>query len=109
MGMFNDNVQPRRLEWEYEYSGSQLLPHAQELLHLHTTKEREAREKTADLLRDVTVSQNDTRFAELKREITSHGTLKEQCEVFVHEFERYPGRVFSLGLGDVTFFGLTTK
>ena len=107
MGMFNDNVQPRRLDWEYIYSGKHMLPYAQKLLSYHAAKEMAAREKTAELLRDVSVSQNDSRFTELKRDITNHGTLKEQCEVFVHEFSRFPEKMFILGLGDVTFFGLT--
>jgi hypothetical protein len=75
----------------------------------HATKETEARNKTADLLRDASVSQNDSRFGDLKREITTHGTLKEQCEVFVLQFSREPERKFSLGLGDVTFFELTIR
>jgi hypothetical protein len=109
MGLFNDNVYPKRLEWEYEYTGAQLLPHAEALLKRHSTKETEARNKTADLLRDASVSQNDSRFADLKREITTHGTLKEQLEVFVRQFTLEPDRKFSLGLGDVTFFELTTS
>ncbi len=109
MGLFNDNVSPRRNEWEYVYSGRELLPRAKMLLERHTTKEMEARNKTADLLRDTNVSQNDSRFTELKRDINTHGTLREQCEVFVLQFSREPDRQFTLGLGDVTFFELTTK
>lgn len=109
MGLFNDNVSPRRNEWEYQYSGRELLPKAVMLRDRHAAKETEARNKTADLLRDVSVSQNDSRFTELKRDITTHGTLKEQCEVFVLQFTREPDRQFTLGLGDVTFFELTQK
>jgi hypothetical protein len=46
------------------------------------------------------------RVEEVKREIVSFGTLKEQCQVFKHEFARAPDKVYELGLGDVTFFGL---
>jgi hypothetical protein len=109
MGLFNDNVSPKRLEWEYLYTGKELLEKAKMLRDRHAAKEIEARNKTADLLRDASVSQNDSRFGELKREITTHGTLKEQCEVFVHEFSREPERPYLLGLGDVTFFELTSK
>lgn len=109
MGMFNDNVSPKRMEWEYTYTGRELLPKALMLRDRFAAKELDARNKTADLLRDVNVNQNDSRFSELKREITSNGTLKEQCEVFVHQFSREMDREFTLGLGDVTFFELTTK
>lgn len=107
MGMFNDNVRPERQEWQYEYTGAALLPYAKAARLHHTAKEKEARDKTADLLRDTSVSQNDSRFADLKKDISTHGTLKEQFEVFAHEFARDPARTFKLGLGDVTFFDLT--
>lgn len=109
MGMFNDNVYPKRLEWEYEYTGKELLPKAEMLRERHATKEMEARNKTAELLRDASVSQNDSRFNELKKDINTHGTLKEQLEVFVRQFTLEPDRKFTLGLGDVTFFELTSK
>lgn len=107
MGMYVDSVAARRTEWEYEYPASALLAQARLLLKRHSAKELEARNKTADLLRDVNVNQNDPRFNELKRDITNHGTLKEQCEVFVHEFMRNPDQVYKLGLGDVSFFELS--
>lgn len=109
MGMYNDNVSPDRLEWKYSYKASQLLEPAKKLLKFHTNKELEARNKTADLLRDTSVNQNDPRFNELKRDIATHGSLKEQCQVFVHEFSRNLDREYSLGLGDVTFFGLSEE
>jgi hypothetical protein len=109
MGLFNDNVYPKRLEWEYEYTGRDLLPKAMSLLTRHTAKEMEARNKTAELLRDASVSQNDSRFNELKKDINTHGSLKEQLEVFVRQFTLEPDRKFTLGLGDVTFFELTSK
>ncbi len=107
MGIYIDAVSAQRTEWEYEYSAKELLNQAVMLLQRHSLKEQEARNKTADLLRDVSVNQNDPRFNELKRDITTHGTLKEQCEVFVHEFSRNPERIYKLGLGDVSFFELT--
>lgn len=109
MGMYNDTVSYNRLEWKYTYKASELLASAKKLLTFHTNKELEARNKTADLLRDTFVNQNDPRFNELKRDISTHGTLKEQCQVFVHEFSRDPKREYSLGLGDVTFFELMPK
>jgi hypothetical protein len=109
MGMFNDNVAPNRLGWTYSYLGAELLPHAQRLYTEYFNKEQSARNAMADFMRDMNVSQNDTKVQETKRDITTYGTLKEQCAVFRHEFNRHPGKGYELGLGDVTFFGLTEK
>jgi hypothetical protein len=106
MGLYNDSVGYNRLEWKYTYKADELVKPAEKLLKYHTEKEMEARTKTAELLKDVSVNQNDPRFNELKREIATHGSLKEQCQVFVHEFSRDRAREFELGLGDITFFGL---
>ncbi len=105
--MFNDHVSPQREQWKYDYTAKEILPNAQRLLKHHGNEDMAARKKTASLMVDSGVSQNDPRFVELKRAITTHGTLKEQLEVFVHEFERNPSRFYQLGLGDVTFFELT--
>lgn len=109
MGMFNDNVSARRTEWTYTYTGKELLVKAKMLLGRHTESEQAARNKTAEMLQDVSVNQNDSRFAELKGRITFHGTMKEQCAVFVHEFSRSLAREYELGLGDVTFFEMDKK
>ncbi|HEY5268179.1 MAG TPA: hypothetical protein VII94_03515 [Candidatus Saccharimonadales bacterium] len=107
MGMFNDHVAAQREQWKYSYTAKVMLPNAKRLLKHHGDEEMAARNKTAILMVDPGVSQNDTRFTDLKRAITTHGTLKEQLEVFVHEFERDPDVRYTLGLGDVTFFELT--
>lgn len=106
MGMFNDHVSAGRTAWEYPYKGSELLHQAFKLKEKHKALETAARQKTANLLRDESVSQNDSRFAELKKDISTHGTLHEQCKVFELQFSREPDRVFMLGLGDITFFEL---
>jgi hypothetical protein len=106
MGMFNDNVSPNRHDWTYTYFGSQLLPYATKLHAEYFSKEKHARGLMADLMKDMSVSQNDTKVQEAKRDIANFGTLKEQCSVFQHEFDRNPDKTYELGLGDVTFFGL---
>ena len=78
MGLFNDNVSPQRNEWQYEYTGQELLGKAKMLAERHDALEKAARNKTADLLRDCSVSQSDPRFGELKREISTHGSIREQ-------------------------------
>lgn len=104
--MYNDHVAANRTHWFFKYKAKEILPYAQKLLTFHSAKEKEAREKTASLLVDVNVNQSDPRFAELKKEITHHGTMKEQCEVFVHQFSKEGDIEYELGLGDVTFFEL---
>jgi hypothetical protein len=107
MGLFNDHQGPKRLEWTYKYTGKELLPYASKLYEDFRNKEIEARNRMADFMRDINVSNSDRRVEEVKREITNYGTLKEQCEVFKHEFARNPNQEYRLGLGDVTFFGVT--
>lgn len=107
--MFNDNLSPHRHGWTYTYTGQELLPYATKLYAEYYHKEQAARNSMADLMKDMNVSQNDARIQEGKRDITNYGTIKEQCLVFKHEFDRHPEKVYELGLGDVTFFGLAEK
>jgi hypothetical protein len=109
MGMFNDNVSAHRTGWSYKYTGKELFSYAQKLYKEYRAKEEEARNKMADLMRDMTIPNTDPRVSDTKRDIVSFGTLKEQCLVFVHEFSRFPGQVYELGMGDVTFFGIATE
>lgn len=106
MGMFNDNVGYKRIEWTYKYLGKDLLPYAVKLYKENLEKEEAARNRMAGFMTDMTVSNNDRRVEEVKRDIVTYGTLKEQCSVFKHEFSRNPETEYRLGLGDVTFFGL---
>lgn len=107
MGMYSDNLGAQRTQWTYIYSGEQLLPYAQKLYKLYYLQEEQARQRMAGFMRDMTVNQNDTKVQETKRDIEKYGQLKEQCEVFQHEFQRNMQHLYELGLGDVTFFGLT--
>ena len=106
MGMFNDNVSANRTGWTYSYFGSQLLKAATKLHKEYSFKEESSRNTVAGLMKDMSVSHNDPRVEDAKREIVKYGTLKEQCLVFKHEFTRNPDKEYHLGLGDVTFFGL---
>ena len=106
MGMFNDNVGAGRTGWTYIYTGEQLLAPAIKLYSEYRSKEEKARNHMADYMKDMTIPNNDRRVEEVKRDIVTFGTLKEQCDVFRHEFKRNPNKEYELGLGDVTFFGL---
>lgn len=107
MGVFNDNQSANRLHWDYKYTGMQLLPFANKLYTKYRDAEELARNKMAEFMKDMTVSNSDRKVEEVKREIVLYGTLKEQCEVFQHEFARSLDKEYNLGLGDVTFFELT--
>ena len=109
MGMFNDNVSAGRTSWTYKYKGSDLFAAASKLYTEYRTKEEESRNLMAIYMRDMKIANNDRRVEDTKREIVSFGTLKEQCAVFKHEFARNPNKEYDLGLGDVTFFGLTEE
>jgi hypothetical protein len=107
MGMFNDSVSAQRTGWTYIYTGEELLPYARKLYREFYDREEQARNLMAAFMKDMNVSQNDTKVQEAKRDIQNFGTLKEQCAVFQWEFQRNPTKLYELGLGDVTFFGLT--
>jgi hypothetical protein len=106
MGLYNDSVNEGRTSWNYKYLGSELLEAATRLYREYLSKETEAREKMAEYMRDMTISNNDRKVEDAKRDIATFGKLKEQCEVFKYEFARKPNVEYELGLGDVTFFGL---
>lgn len=109
MGMFNDNQSANRLHWTYKYTGKELLTSAANLYARFYVKEEEARNKMAEYMKDMSISNTDRKVEEIKRDIVSFGTLKEQCEVFQHEFSRNPDKEYDLGLGDVTFFELAQR
>ena len=98
-----------RERWCYDYTGKELLPHAEmkyrEVLH----KEREARDKMAGLMKNMTIQQSDPVVRDTKADIEKFGMLREQCAVFVHQFAKEPERRFSLAMGDVVFFGLVKE
>jgi hypothetical protein len=106
MGMFNDNVSPGRTKWTYTYTGKELLGPATKLHKEFELKETDARNTMAGYMKDMTVSNADPKVDAVKDQIRTFGTLKEQCAVFKHEFNRSPEKEYELGLGDVTFFGL---
>lgn len=106
MGLYNDNVNANRSHWTYKYKGSELLAKATSLYNSYYKKEEDARLRMSALMQDMTVSNSDRRVEEVKKEISSYGTVKEQLLVFKHEFARNPDKEYDLGLGDVTFFEL---
>jgi len=109
MGVFNDFRSVTRDGWKYEYRAVELIQPAIDRLQHYTASELQAREAIAKLLGDPNVRSSDERIERLRADIEAFGDLKEKCTVWVHEFQRVPDRVYSLSLGDVTFFELVGR
>lgn len=104
--MFNENVGQRRAEWGFNYKGRELLPYAQKKLAYHQSEETELRKKMAVMIQDPATFHDDQKLQQVKRDIDRHSGLREQFQVYCHEFARTPNLEFRLGLADVIFFGL---
>ena len=104
--MINDNIGNRRAEWVFVYKGKDLLPYARKKLAHHKSEEASLRQRLAELIRDPASFHDDTSLQQLKRDVDRHAGLREQFEVYCHEFERTPSLEFRLGLADVVYFGL---
>jgi hypothetical protein len=104
--MYNESRDRNREGWKFTYKGSELLAAAEKRVKHFSALEKDLRDqlskRLADRSKNLTSSKND----ELKSRATMAATLREQCEVFAHEFERLPEREFYLSIGDVVFFGL---
>jgi hypothetical protein len=105
--MFNEQrLGGKRHEWIYKYKGKDLLPHAQRQLAEYRAQEAAARKKMAQMIQDPNVFHNDASVQQIKQDIERYGGLREQLQVYCHEFHRNPSAEFNLLLGDVIFFGL---
>lgn len=90
--------------WKYPFKGAELLPKAKAALEKYTTEEIGSRKQMADLMLSIAVNANSKEVEDCKSEIGKAARLKEQCQVWVHCFEREPEREFNLAMGDVVFF-----
>lgn len=109
MGLYNDNRHTNRENWEFVYKSAELLPAARRKYLEFTAKEKEAREKMASFMVDMTMSQSDGRIADCRSDVQEAGTERERCMVWVHEFSRDPEKEYVLELGDVTYFDLASE
>lgn len=109
MGRFLDEYRPGRQEWKFTYKGSELVEAAKrKLAELKATFEI----KDAELRKAVASATNvrkDPDVEKLSKDIEKLGPQVEECEVFVHEFDRDPERVYHLTTSDVTYFNLHVK
>lgn len=92
--------------WTFIHEGKELAGLANSLHRRFRECELEARNRAADLLRDPQIHHEDKRVIAAKDDIIKYGKLREQCAVWTYEFERNPDREFSLGINDVSFFGI---
>ena len=109
MGLYNDFSNTNRTDWEFPYTGAEMLIAARTKYREYHAKERAAREQMAQLMMDMSIAQSDGRIAECKKEIEKSGTERERCAVWMSEFARRPDAVYELGLGDVTYFDLAPE
>ncbi len=104
--MYNDNQGNRRIEWSFVYKAKVLLPYADRKREALQAEETAARKQLATMIQDPATFHNDNALQNLKREIDRLAGLREQFQVYCHEFKRTPELDFKLGLADVVFFGL---
>ena len=104
--MINENTNNRRNNWSFPYKARMLLPHAQRRLDAFRAEETAWRLRMAELIQDPAMFHNDALLQQVKRDIDRTAGLREQFEVYVHEFVRLPEHEYHLGLSDVVFFGL---
>lgn len=104
--MFNENLNNRRGDWTFPYKAKMLMPYARRKLDAFQREETQLRKKMAEMIQDPATFHNDSALQQLKRDIDRTAGLREQFEVYVHEFHRLPEQEYRLGLSDVVFFGL---
>ncbi len=109
MGVYNDYKDTTRRKWEFTYTGAELLEAAKRKHSEFAAREKEAREKMAQFMVDMSMAQSDARIAECRDDVEEAGTERERCMVWVHEFARYPEKEYVLQLGDVTYFDLAPE
>lgn len=106
MGSFLDYDRPGRRDWKFTYQGKDLLSPAQQKL---AQLQKELDMAQANIRAAVSKSVNmrkDEEVDKYSKQVERLGPLVEECQVFVHEFERNPERELHLSISDVTFFDL---
>jgi hypothetical protein len=106
LSMVNETGLQRRGEWTFPYKARLLLPYARRRLAEHQREETLLRKRMATMIQDPATFHNDAALQQVKRDIDRHAALREQFEVYCHEFVRLPEQEYRLALGDVVFFGL---
>ena len=108
MGSFNDFRNTSRDSWKYTYTGKELLPYAQKKLDFYVRREMEVRTLLSRRLADPGIKGTSDKNEALRTKMTTFGTEREKCLVWVHEFTRNPDTSYTLSLGDVTYFDIAS-
>jgi hypothetical protein len=103
--MLNENLVTKRHDWTFPYKAKMILPLAKKKLAAHQGHETTLRKKLAQQIQDPASFHDDGALQQLKRDIDRHAALREQFQVYCHEFERLPEQEYRLGLSDIVFFG----
>jgi len=103
--MQNENILNKRHEWTFAYKARHLLPYAERKMAAHQIEETALRKKLAASIQDPASFNNDSMLQQLKRDVDRHAALREQFQVYCHEFMRLPEQEYRLGLSDIVFFG----
>lgn len=104
--MYTEFKDRNRESWKFTYKGTDLVDAAQAKVDFYAAQEEEYRTKMANALNDRSVAVNSSKIDKLKSRLEFAAAQRENCEVFLHEFDRTPDREFSLSMADVVFFGL---
>jgi len=106
--LYNDYRNTGRESWKFTYLGSELLPFAVRKRSELELREREVRSKLSKAIADERQSLTSSDISDLKEQAETVGSEKEKLDIWVHEFKRCPTKEYTLQLGDVSFFDLTT-
>lgn len=106
MGRYIDFDRPSRNDWKFGYFGKDLLEPAKVKLASLTKQLDDAQRNVQAAVAASRNMRKDDEVDKWSKKVEKLGPLMEQCEVFVHEFERTPDREFQLALSDVAFFNL---
>ena len=104
--MQNENLLNKRHDWTFPYKARMLLPYAERKLAANQAEETTLRKKMATMIQDPATFHNDAALQQTKRDIDRFASLREQFQVYCHEFVRLPEQEYRLGLSDIVFFGL---
>ena len=107
--MLNENYDTERSSWKFTYKAKEILPFAKIRLMEHQNEETNLRKQLAGLIQDPSSFYDDSKIQQLKAEVDRHSLLREQFEVYCHEFARTPNKEFNLKLSDIVFFRIHTS
>lgn len=107
--MYHDFRSTSREEWTYAYLGSELLAASRTKWAYYKSEETKKRAEMATALNDPKLRINGEGMKDLERAILNNAELREQCLVFMHEFQRNGEKEHHLSLGDVVFFDLAKE